>query len=270
MTEDTDLVPFLMDPTGPWELYTDLEVPHASGTRINISTNHQRSNIAVHHILRLSIRVEKLDETSSRKEGEKKKLFDIIIEVPLSLTHSRTAEGLTRLPDYWNLPEDSEESSPQEASSNANRSGTDSNANPSSQRSRSLIPMNTSQPPPTVSSMLGVPQISTRTPSESRFVRNTQDPVAAASTPAQLSRRWLALSANSNEPGNAANSSNGDGNEIGSGVTVDVRGEDWREHADTNAPPPSYQDTTNNNSRGRNPYNAGAAGPVTSWQVSEA
>lgn len=275
LTEETDLVPSLMDPTGPWELYTDLVVPTASGTRINISTNHQRSNIAVHHLVRLSIRVEKVQDSSK----DKKKLFDIIIEVPLSLTHSRTAETLTRLPDYWNLAneEESQDTSSNDASNGSRLSNGNTNHSSSSQRSRFLAPSSSlprpPPPPPTVSSLLSAPS-SQRSPSESlRFTRDPQDPVAAASNPLELSRRWLALSVNPNQPGNSANSNAPNGSNGGAGPTVDPRGSDWAEHEEAeNAsnPPPSYQDTTNNNPRARNPYNSGVVGGVSSWGVSEA
>jgi hypothetical protein len=92
----------LLDPLGPWEMAAELQVP--MGTRINISTNHARSNIAVRHIVRLSIRVEKVGAGRTTGPDGKPQLFDINIECPLALTHSQTAHAWLSLPDYWSLP----------------------------------------------------------------------------------------------------------------------------------------------------------------------
>ncbi len=51
--EDSDALPSILDPTGPWELATELMIPACGTTRINYSTNHSKSNIAVHHLIRL-------------------------------------------------------------------------------------------------------------------------------------------------------------------------------------------------------------------------
>jgi Arrestin (or S-antigen), C-terminal domain/Arrestin (or S-antigen), N-terminal domain len=98
----------LADPSGPWEFAMELEVPTGTSTRINISSNHLKSNIAVHHIVRLSIRVERLDAYGSVSADSipesQKKLYDILIEAPVAINHSHTANAWLTLPDYWSVP----------------------------------------------------------------------------------------------------------------------------------------------------------------------
>jgi hypothetical protein len=98
----------LGDPTGPWELAMDLEVPKSSSTRINISSNHNKSNIAIVHVVKLAIRVERLDaykgvDPSAIPDGQRQ-LFDILIEAPVAINHSHTANAWLTLPDYWSVP----------------------------------------------------------------------------------------------------------------------------------------------------------------------
>ncbi|PWN41552.1 hypothetical protein IE81DRAFT_171581 [Ceraceosorus guamensis] len=93
----------LLDPQGPWELAAELQTPTCPPARINMSTNHKKSNIAVHHTVKLSIRVEKLKNSTALSKG-KPQLFDINIECPIALTHSHTAHAWLSLPDYWSLP----------------------------------------------------------------------------------------------------------------------------------------------------------------------
>lgn len=113
----TDAVASLMDPTGPWELALDLEVPKCASTRINISSNHNKSNIAVHHLVKIAIRVERIDASSDSSKrssatgkapDSKRKLFDIIIDAPISINHSHTANIWLSLPDYWSVPPSSD------------------------------------------------------------------------------------------------------------------------------------------------------------------
>ncbi|PWN34479.1 uncharacterized protein FA14DRAFT_125374, partial [Meira miltonrushii] len=98
----------LADPSGPWEFAMELEVPTGTSTRINISSNHLKSNIAVHHIVRLSIRVERLDAYGSASAESipesQRKLYDILIEAPVAINHSHTANAWLTLPDYWSVP----------------------------------------------------------------------------------------------------------------------------------------------------------------------
>lgn len=101
---DEEALASLMDPSGPWELSMDLPVPGA-GSRMNLSTDHAKSSITVHHTLRLTFRVEKVGASASGgesgTEAGKPKLFDIVIECPVTVNHSRTADSWLSLPNYW-------------------------------------------------------------------------------------------------------------------------------------------------------------------------
>ncbi|CAD6911967.1 unnamed protein product [Tilletia controversa] len=91
----------LLDPSGPWELYLDVPLPTCSATAINLSSAHVKANVQVAHTLRVSLRVSR--SGSGVGEGGKDKQFDIIIEAPITLTHSHTAEEWISLPSYWTL-----------------------------------------------------------------------------------------------------------------------------------------------------------------------
>ncbi|CAO1636663.1 unnamed protein product [Sympodiomycopsis kandeliae] len=89
---NSDALASLLDPAGPWELAANLELP-GKDSRVNISTDHERSCIAINHSLKLTFRVE-------RNVGGQSKLFDIVIEAPIKINHSHTAEAWLSLPNY--------------------------------------------------------------------------------------------------------------------------------------------------------------------------
>lgn len=212
--QDSDALPSILDPTGPWELATELSIPACGTTRINLSTNHSKSNIAVHHLIRLSIRVGKSSQgdwevlndnvgSSSSAAGAEKKtpqLYDIIIEAPITLTHSHTAVDWTALPNYWSLPAEPED------------------AEPAGSPEREA-PLRPALPSPVLTSRTGMvgqaanlalagnaagggARSTTPTPLRSPTGGNTGgggSPMSISPpmsrNPTQLSRRWLALSA---------------------------------------------------------------------------
>lgn len=217
--ENSDALPSILDPTGPWELATELMIPACGTTRINISTNHSKSNIAVHHLVRLSIRVgrsqgdwESLDDSggpsSSKSAGGEKKapqLYDIIIEAPITVMASHTASEWTALPNYWSLP-----------------------AEPADRdRGQDDSPTRPALPPPIVVSRTAVGGRNT-SPSPSPLLSSpsagngvgTSPPMSR--NPTQLSRRWLALS---------ADHMGRDGNNTGSGSS-----------SVNTPPPPAYRE----------------------------
>lgn len=98
-----DALASLLDPAGPWELSVDLQLPGAA-TKMNISTDHVKSTITVHHLLRLTFRVERA--SGVRDADGKPKLFDIVIECPISINHSRTSDTWLSLPNYWSVAGD--------------------------------------------------------------------------------------------------------------------------------------------------------------------
>lgn len=177
---DGDALPSILDPTGPWELATELTIPACGTTRINLSTNHSKSNIAVHHLVRLSIRVGRSQSDweswndpaapSSSTSGAKTtpQLYDIIIEAPITLNHSHTATDWTALPNYWSLPSEPVDRDPAGSAVEVDS------------------PLRPALPSPV---MVRVGQGASPSPSPA----STSPPMSR--NPTQLSRRWLALSA---------------------------------------------------------------------------
>ncbi|SAM81366.1 related to ALY2-alpha arrestin [Ustilago bromivora] len=207
--EDSNVLPSILDPTGPWELATELSIPACSTTRINLSTNHSKSNIAVHHLIRLSIRVGRSSQgdwevwndnvgcssSSTAAEAGKRKtpqLYDIIIEAPITLTHSHTAVDWTALPNYSSLPAEPADADP-------------------SGSVEIEAPLRPALPSPVMISRTGmvgqtplaVGGASIPSPLRSPTGTNGGGCNPASSSPptsrnpTQLSRRWLALSADS-------------------------------------------------------------------------
>ncbi|WFD31144.1 hypothetical protein MSPP1_002178 [Malassezia sp. CBS 17886] len=114
------------DPRGPWDLALDLEVSMSQQKKVNISCQHPRSNISVTHVLKLTIRVERGDDvcadaatrasqdttlfphTSPRlpsaAQPKQRRTVDIVIGIPITLTHSHTSLEWTSLPRYESTP----------------------------------------------------------------------------------------------------------------------------------------------------------------------
>ncbi|UZJ54063.1 hypothetical protein CBS101457_003383 [Exobasidium rhododendri] len=178
-----DILASLMDPFGPWELAMDLEVPSCSGTNINISTNHKKSNIAVSHLVKLSIRVEKLGN-----DGGERKLYDIIIEAPVTINHSQTANAWLTLPDYWSVRSqdaDSPSSPLAETVGESRQAPSSSSISLRRQTAPSLTP--------------GRAPSSSRVEASNRASSPPLTPHQGRVNPRliQLSQQWLSLSANS-------------------------------------------------------------------------
>ncbi|WFD37008.1 hypothetical protein MCUN1_003900 [Malassezia cuniculi] len=83
-----------MSASGPWELVMEPHVSLADLRRINISSVHGNSNTAVQHTLRVVLRVERTDLPGGSR------IVDIVIAVPIELTHSHTARQWLALPTY--------------------------------------------------------------------------------------------------------------------------------------------------------------------------
>ena len=94
--DSSDALASILDPNGPWHLTAELDLSVHKG-RCNISTNHKRSGIAVHHRLRIILCVELGEEAP---EGQEKGPTEIVIDAPVILYHPSTADDWTRLPDY--------------------------------------------------------------------------------------------------------------------------------------------------------------------------
>lgn len=67
----------LMDPMGPWHLEEELQIPDCAA-RVRFTTKHEKTNIAVGHWLKVTIRVERGDDEALDSKG-KRKQFDIIM-----------------------------------------------------------------------------------------------------------------------------------------------------------------------------------------------
>jgi len=66
-----DTTPSLLDPDGPWHLEHNLQLPDCS-SKINFSTHHEKSNIAISHVLKIMIRVERGDDEFLDSKGKRK------------------------------------------------------------------------------------------------------------------------------------------------------------------------------------------------------
>ena len=74
----------LMEPTGPWHLEKDLQLPDCS-SKIKFTTKHDQTNITVAHWLKVTIRVERGDDEALDSKGRRKQ-FDIIMCVENSFS----------------------------------------------------------------------------------------------------------------------------------------------------------------------------------------
>ncbi|GAA6063662.1 hypothetical protein JCM10212_001661 [Sporobolomyces blumeae] len=95
-TSSDDTTPSLLDPNGPWFLEHDLQLPDCS-SKITFSTAHEKANMAVSHVLKVMIRVERGDDEFLDSKGKRKR-WDIVVETPVHLLSCRCAQNL--LPAY--------------------------------------------------------------------------------------------------------------------------------------------------------------------------
>lgn len=85
-----------LNPVGPWFLNMDLTVHMSRQRVINISCQHPKSNVSVHHTLKLILRVEQVPEDARAKP----RILDISILIPIHITHSKTSCEWIHLPSY--------------------------------------------------------------------------------------------------------------------------------------------------------------------------
>ncbi|ORY70767.1 or S-antigen, C-terminal domain-domain-containing protein [Leucosporidium creatinivorum] len=95
-TSSEDATPSLLDPLGPWNIESYLKLPECT-TKVNFSTNHDKANISVSHILKVMLRVERGDDDFLDSKG-KRKLWDVIIESPIHILSCRCTANI--LPAY--------------------------------------------------------------------------------------------------------------------------------------------------------------------------
>lgn len=78
-TEDTEdpMYASLLDPQGPWHFETVLKIPDCA-TKINFTTKHDKTNLTIGHVLKITLRVERGDDVANDDKGHRKQ-FDIIM-----------------------------------------------------------------------------------------------------------------------------------------------------------------------------------------------
>lgn len=76
-----------MDVLGPWELEASVPVPGPE-SKLRFSTTSQKSNIAVSHVLKVIIRVDRGDDDFVDGKGKRRK-WDIVVESPAHILHVR-------------------------------------------------------------------------------------------------------------------------------------------------------------------------------------
>lgn len=97
----------LMGP-GPWTLHVDLKIPHSEackfhynrsqasdenpdyfgrefGGGLHFTNKHRRSNMSVTHYLKVILRVERGDDQAVDPKTGKRRLFDIVIQMPIHI-----------------------------------------------------------------------------------------------------------------------------------------------------------------------------------------
>lgn len=77
-TSSDDTTPSCLDPLGPWELEGVVRVPRID-SGIKFTTTNPRSNLAVTHIVKVVLRVDRGDDEYLDAKGRRKK-WDIIVE----------------------------------------------------------------------------------------------------------------------------------------------------------------------------------------------
>jgi hypothetical protein len=92
----SEMASTLMGP-GPWTFQQDLKLP-GSCSELRFTNKNKRSNIMVTHMLKVLMRVERGDEKEVDPKTGKKRLFDIIVQIPvqiLSVSTSSSERNLT-------------------------------------------------------------------------------------------------------------------------------------------------------------------------------
>jgi hypothetical protein len=91
-TSSDDTTPSCLDPLGPWELESLVRVPGVE-SGIKFTTTNPKSNIAITHIVKVVLRVDRGDDEYMDAKGKRKK-WDIIVEANTHLLHVSTCTHL--------------------------------------------------------------------------------------------------------------------------------------------------------------------------------
>ncbi|KAH6913929.1 cyclin binding protein [Coprinopsis sp. MPI-PUGE-AT-0042] len=93
----SELASALMGP-GPWTFHQNLKLP-SSCDMMHFTNKNRRANIAVNHVLKVVLRVERGDDLHVDKAG-KRKLFDIVVQTPIQILSCRCNPEWVSLPRY--------------------------------------------------------------------------------------------------------------------------------------------------------------------------
>jgi len=99
--DEDEMYASLLEPLGPWHLEKDLKVPDCAAN-VKFTTKHEKTNIAIGHRLKVTIRVERGDDVALDAKGRRKQ-FDIIIETPIKILDCRVNPQWNSLPTYSQL-----------------------------------------------------------------------------------------------------------------------------------------------------------------------
>lgn len=84
----------LMGP-GPWSFHTQLQLPGACGL-LHFTNLNKKSNIQIHHVLKIVVRVERGDDLHIDPKTGKRKLFDIVVQTPVHILSVSSSDILRK------------------------------------------------------------------------------------------------------------------------------------------------------------------------------
>ncbi|KAF8178663.1 hypothetical protein K438DRAFT_1726306 [Mycena galopus ATCC 62051] len=90
---------------GPWTFHQDLHLP-ATCSVLHFTNKNKRSNMAVTHVLKCVMRVERGDDSAMDPKTGKRKLFDIVVQTPVHILSCRCNPEWMSLPRYCESFED--------------------------------------------------------------------------------------------------------------------------------------------------------------------
>lgn len=101
--DENEMAMAVMGP-GPWSFHHEVQLPqHCS--LIHFSNRNKKSNVTVHHTLKIVIRVERGDDETTDPQTKKTKLFDIQIQTPVRILSCHCTPAWTSLPRYYEVLE---------------------------------------------------------------------------------------------------------------------------------------------------------------------
>ncbi|EIN06564.1 hypothetical protein PUNSTDRAFT_136415 [Punctularia strigosozonata HHB-11173 SS5] len=87
---------------GPWDIDCSLTLPD-SCEQLHFTTKNRQSNISISHTLKIVFRVERGDDQFVDHKTGKRKLFDIVVQMPVHILSCLCGPEMTSLPRYTEL-----------------------------------------------------------------------------------------------------------------------------------------------------------------------